>query len=530
MSKLQVLQTIIRDTLTDNQIRTWITDQDTRAQKVSLYRDYVEGDHDIYLTERMKKQLNLMDGARTVHNTLNDNYMDVVVQTMVDRLEVTGLDAITDSANSGAGGTDITPAQEGATQPETAPKSTPIEDWLEQIMQYNRFDGLQIGVHEAAIRDGDTFLMVYWDNDAKAVRFSHEPAFDGNEGMLAIYKTASAQLPEACVKIWSEGDDTRLNIYYADRVEKYIVKGTTDKVAGTPTPFDGDGDEDGVARWTNASGEGIGLPVIHFRNRGKGYKQGGESEIANAIPLQDALNRLMYSTIMAAELTAFQLRYAIGFDPPPNVAPGDWVTIKDPPAKDDRVETGTYEQGELVPYLDTMRHLALEIGKITRTPAPEFMGADSSSGEALKQREIGLLGKVRRFQVTIGNAWEDVFEIAHHIQTAFGQEKPPDYSRLNTQWRDAEIRNDETTIKNIMLVADKIGEKETLRQIGQVFGWDEAKIDELISEKKQDRTDNIAQLTNELTPNFAQFNTADFEPQDTPPRQNGRQPIESIGA
>lgn len=145
------------------------------------------------------------------------------------------------------------------------------------------------------------------------------------------------------------------------------------------------------------------------------------------------------------------------------------------------------EQGEIVPFIQQAQWLTSEIGKITRTPAPEFMGSDTASGEALKQREIGLLGKVKRFQVKAGNSWEDWIKLTHRVQLAFGTEKPPTYTRLYARWADAELRNDKQTVENVLLVADRIGEQETLRQLATVFKWDETKIKQIMAEKQQDK-------------------------------------------
>lgn len=138
-------------------------------------------------------------------------------------------------------------------------------------------------------------------------------------------------------------------------------------------------------------------------------------------------------------------------------------------------------------FLSVAQWLTSEIGKITRTPAPEFMGSDNASGEALKQREIGLLGKVRRFTVKAGNAWEDTIETAYRVQAAYGVVQPPVYQRFYARFVDPEIRNDTVTVDNALKVADIAGEKEVLNIIGPIYGWDEARKQEILQEKRGEK-------------------------------------------
>jgi len=147
--------------------------------------------------------------------------------------------------------------------------------------------------------------------------------------------------------------------------------------------------------------------------------------------------------------------------------------------------------GDLSQYINMARWLTSEMGKITRTPSPEFMGTDDASGEALKQREVGLLGKVRRFQVKGGNAWEDVLHTAYRVQQTFGQAQPPACERFMCRWQDAELRNDTAVIDNALKVADRVGQREFLRMIAPVYGWDEDHIDRIMTERAQETVQTL---------------------------------------
>jgi hypothetical protein len=439
-----------------------------------MYRDYYAGDHHLSLTDEMRKMLRVSAKSQTA---FVDNYMQVVVDAMADRCTVGRVDADTDAASA----------------------------WAAEILEMNRFDATQAAVHEATIRDGDTYVMVSWDNDARTVRLTHELAYDGVDGVLAVYQSASATQMAAAIKVWiaevnAAGDTiTRANVYYPDRVEKFISRSES----GNFEPYVEDGGSN-VLAWLNRDGTPIGIPLAHFRNRA--LRNYGRSELRPAVPLQDALNRNLASMVMSAELTAFQIRIANGFTPPQAITPGMWVVI--PQVGQGEAVAGQPSATALPPadigqFINLAHWTASEIGKITRTPSPEF-GSDNASGESLKQKEIGLLGKVRKFQVSAGNAWENVLDLAWLVQSAYGVKVPPAYHRFYAQWLSPEIRNETAMIDNALKIAERVGERETLRLIADVYQRDEAWVNSIIDERTAERTQRVSELGS-LLPGFDQF-------------------------
>lgn len=448
-------------------IDAWVSEQSDIAAKIALFRAYADGDHRSDLTAEMQSLLRI--GTDATLDAFNDNYMDIIVQTMVDRLNVRAIEADTDAGS----------------------------EWADGVLDANRFDGIQQDVHQAAVRDGHTYLMVSYDNDADALVLTPEPAFDGSYGMLSIHNETGSTIPDVAIKVWatttaSLADTVRLNVYYPDRIEKWVSTGS-----GGLGRFEVEG-EAWPAPWVDRAGQPLGVPVVKFANRPETYTDQGRSEIEDAIPLQDALNRTLYSMVMAAELSAFQIRYLFGMKPPAAVTPGMWIYSDVPlDTSEQALSIGVLPVGDLSQYINMAQWLCGEMGKITRTPSPEFMGSSDASGEALKQREIGLLGKVRRFQVKGGNAWEDVMHTAHAIQSAYGSAKPPAVERFMCRWADAELRNDAVVIDNALKVADRVGQREFLRLIAPVYGWDENKIDQIMTEKAQEAVASLAMLPGE---------------------------------
>jgi hypothetical protein len=127
----------------------WLMTEDaTRQENIRQYREYYDGEHDTQLTERQRSYLELKVGQE-----FNGNYCPIPIDSLAEKLTVTGVSA----------GDAQTPV---------------IWDWLVK----NKIDGLQGIVHTAALRDGDSYIMVSWDDDRQMPVFTVEPACCDGEG------------------------------------------------------------------------------------------------------------------------------------------------------------------------------------------------------------------------------------------------------------------------------------------------------------------------------------------------------------
>lgn len=460
--------------------QTWLEEQKAKAAKVALCRKYADGEHRASLTKEMREMLRIAEAE--VGSPFNINHLDNIIQSVADRLEVT---EITSSETSSTG-----------------------TEWLAAQLSRNNFDALQSEVQEAALRDGETFVMVDWPSDEELedgeegyARLTLEEAFDGVSGIVMVYGN-NKRRPELALKFWQEvlpgekKSSTRVNAYYADHVDKYTAKGSSNLIAfGNEEP-----------PWTN-SGKPIGIPLIHFKNRRS------KSEIESAIPIQDAINRTMVSMVMASELTAFMIRYAIGIKPPRGLSPGMWLeafisddktgVLKTPTEEQrkwlDSIRFGKLDQGELAPFLAQAEFMIDQMYTITRTP--RHNASTDASGESLKQKEIGLVGKVKRAQVSFGNSWEWVVRLMDVVTQAFGKGAPK-VSAWSTKWRSAELRDDSAVVDNALKVADRIDERTFLSEVASVFGWSTADIDNILKAKQQEQVNKFAAMAGSL-PNFS---------------------------
>lgn len=533
-------------------IVNWLSDEQVRAEQVNLYRRYVNGTPDNFLTDGQVKTLNLRtaNGVRS----FTDNYCPAILDTMLDRVQLTGIEADNKAAQT----------------------------WIDDLLQQNRIDQLQVDVHEAALRDGNGFLMVDaipQADGSRLIRLTQEPAYDSFYGMIVLYETAASKVPTLAAKAWritsfDTSDTIRMNVYYANRIERYIgfvgggvrpygndvdivalndayIQDQAEKQSAevnappqnplnnpnaTPLALDPeappglppgpDDDYPTIIPWTmdgggtvvhnvdgtvsiEGGGEPIGVPIIHFRNKGNNIQTHGISDLVDVIPLQDLLNRTLYDMAATSRLAAFGVRVMVGAEAPDAIQPGTIISkfavdstgkAAVPNANDvewlKSIRLEEFKQAELVPYISQADWLKNEMFAVTNTPEQENASANAS-GESLRQREVKLIGKVNRFETRNGNAWEDAMLMAARVQNAFSSAKAPVLETLNAKWADPEIRNDTVTQTNALELFQNglVDQRKALEMIADIYDWDEDDIDAIIAATDKAAANQQNQLT-----------------------------------
>jgi len=209
------------------------------------------------------------------------------------------------------------------------------------------------------------------------------------------------------------------------------------------------------------------VPVVAFINQRDNFNSHGESEIRPAIPLQDIINRTIHSAVMTTEYTGFLIRYAFGFElSTMDVIPGSTINValtdangaqvtEPTPAQADflnALKVGTLEAGDLSQYVIMLERWVKEISQSTQTPIYGVTNEGAISGEALKQLEIGLIGKCQRFQAENTDAWRNMIMLAHDAQSAFntGFGSPPDVAYVGVRWQSPQVREANDDIASLV--------------------------------------------------------------------------------
>lgn len=407
-------------------------DEIARQRAVVRARDYHDGRHYVKLTDRLREFLRDRPGIED-YDALRFNVTRTVVHAVTERLMVRGF--ICDDAEQA--------------------------DWAMRVWEQNMGDVMADELHEATIRDGEAFVTVTWDNADQRprfvphIRYTDRSIHNGEGiGCRAFYKNDDPSEPlEYVTRRWYETiveNDLRtirhrLTVYYPDRVEKYLMGNSLQKVRDP-------GDESWPIKWVDNQGRPLGVPVIHTMNEGL------RCEAWDAIPLQNAINKNLVDMLAAGDLTAFQIYTAFGFYP----------TTDGKPLADDRSNQVKLEPGIIIGsersageatfrslsgadpeiMIKPITQLVYWVAMVTDTPITRFLVSGQVAAEGtLKQQDGPLLTKVRKRQQMLGSAYESMFAMARKLSNIYGGTSYNEDVPIRVIWDTAETRDDDRMIE-----------------------------------------------------------------------------------
>lgn len=388
-----------------------------REPDYRLFDGYYKGEQGTLLRDRTRRFLEVSG------KPFAENFCDVTVDVVAERLKVTGFDT-----------------SQAVEDQVSGEKNDPLGDQLGEWWQRGRLDLVQQRAHYGAVKLGDYFVIVDWDAEKSLPRFvPQHPCHAKIE-----YSPDDPDLAEYACKHWHSTVDgarvQRLNAYWPDRVEKWYRLAEGDVASGGWDHFSGDGAWS--QPWVTSDGEPLGVPVFHFR-----YKPGdntyGTSRLADVLPFQDELNKLVIDLNELCDNHGLPQRWATGITGDvtfKNVAGNVWTATS---------ETAKFGQFDLAPtaeLLNAVEGLLSRLARKTRTPMHLLTGGTPPSGESLKTAESGLVSVVMAAQTGFGNTWEDAFRFALRLGADDGAVNVPEDLWLDCQWESPETRSDEQNL------------------------------------------------------------------------------------
>jgi hypothetical protein len=316
------------------------------------------------------------------------NFAATPVNAVNNRLEIASVSAISEQAGS----------------------------YLDKVWATNELQ-LEIGqVHKNALVYGDAYLVLWPFEDGFQV-FYNSP-----KNTCVIYDEENPRLKRYAAKVWqisvSDSDKprykTRVNLYYADRIEKYISR--AERLPMTPKPSDFEPYVDDFTDVDGVMPNTLGfVPVFHFRTE----HPEGKPEHLMAYGAQDMINKLAITQMAANDFHGFPQRYVLaddssteatdfGDDSEENTQlgnnPGETLWLQ-------RVkEVGQFKAADPSTFLEPLREYIRSLAVITSTPVHYFQPTGNvPSGEALRVAEAPLVKKVKTRQLSFGATWREVF-------------------------------------------------------------------------------------------------------------------------
>lgn len=369
------------------------------------YREFYDGKHDVPLTARQKQYL------QTKGIDFRSNYLRLPVQVLAQRFKVIGF-SIPGEADG--------------------PKKLGEEDGLLwRWWSENRMDGVQNNVHEANAVDGDTFILIEWDDVNSRPIYYHERAYDGDEGVKMHYTEAARRKPLFATKRWrSVGEDgsthRRMNIYATDAIYRYWTGTDRSQQAGWQR-FE----EEGKA-WPEPWPLDF-LPVIPFRHNDDGSNW-GRSELEDLISDQEGLNKAVLDVLEGGDRTAFQIVTLNG-----GLAQNkDGSPIEITHRQVLSHKTGTWGHipaGDLMQLRELRNDFVIGIAQKSQIPLQYFqITGQIASAQTQAADDSNLVAKAEWYSVPVGNSWEDVMIASVKMANHFSNMGLSEEENISVQW------------------------------------------------------------------------------------------------
>lgn len=423
-------------------------------------RRYYDGDHDLtFATEKFKNSFGHLFQA------MADNLCGTVVDVTADRLRIKGFDG-------------------GA--------ASEIQKMFEQ--RYSR--RVMGDVHSDTLKLGDTYVLVwpevaqdgtngpvrFWLNDPTTMVVKYDP---NQLGVIEFAGKLWAAPNSGGKKVW------RMNLYYPDRIEKFIAERSSTSVPQNSSgfaPFISD-----TAETNFEEHELERVPVVHFANNAPIGRR-GRSELDKVIPLQDALNKSLADMLVAMEFAAYHQRYATGITMAPKYDPltgePETDTVSKAPFEPGQerlwlggpgVEFGEFQTADLRQFIEVQNSLRAEIARVSDTPVHDLMHSDGElpSGEALKVGESRLVAKCDDRSESLGDSWHD----AYGLRLALENGRRYEDLDLKINWASFATRDAKQEVE-IALLKKQIGVSNSQNQ--RELGYDADAIETMRQESEVD--------------------------------------------
>lgn len=323
------------------------------------------------------------------------------------------------------------PVDARADRIEIAAVTVPEDDRLTEILQtevWDRNDLLlrQSQVHKTALSLGDAYLGVWPGEDEGTVTIT----FQSPLGTRVLYSPDNPLEPEFAIKVWGEGGDVwRANLYYADRVEKYVSM----QGPGKDDNWVEYTEEDAVWPIANPFDE---VPIFHFAAHGFPY---GVPVHIDAYGPQDAILKLNNLEMAVSEYASFPQRWALtqvdatdgGVDPfgddfdvttnGEQVTPQSGTTrVKGGPGEmqvfENIKQVGEFGTADPQKLLALMEFQIRAMAQTTSTPLHFFNPtAGTPSGESLRRAEAPLVKSVDDLKTGFTRPWSRALTFALKI-------------------------------------------------------------------------------------------------------------------
>lgn len=328
------------------------------------------------------------------------------------------------------------------------------DDDIWEIWQRNALDARSKLVHEAALVNGRSYVIVWTDGKLAKITPEHASTTVVAYANDGITRTAA-------LRRWQDGSRWYCTLYLPDGLYKFEGP---EKEMAVPDKMRWKRREVAGEPWPLRNPLGV-VPVIEFAvNRSLRPAQFGTArgEFEQVLPIIDRINTTIFAGLLAQAYASFPVRALIGAEvayerrvdaagdpvldendeeimdpvsPIDNLAVDRLITLEDPDAK-----LVSLPESNLENYIKAVESHVRHLAAITQTPAHYLLGQMVNlSADAIRAAEAGLISKIGGHHITLGEPWEEVMRLALRA------ENPADPRAAQTDgetlWKNAESRS-----------------------------------------------------------------------------------------
>lgn len=341
----------------------------------------------------------------------------------------------------------------------------------------NDLDQRSTLVHREALVLGRSYVTVWARPDGSpnvSVESAHQVAVERDPGTREVIRA---------VKRWDTATTTEAVIYERDVVRRLRAE-SVGALHGFRT----------VEELNNPLGW---VPVIEFANSDRLLTE-GVSELADVIPLVDALNKVLADMLVGSEFYARPRRWATGIEleededgnainPYPE---GNRMMVAEDPA----AKFGQLPGSDLASYKSAVEVLVSSIMAVSSLPS-HYVGVLSTqppSADSLRASEASLTAKAEARQHTFGRSWEQVARLMHAVSTG----ADPDTVDVSVTWADPSTRSvaQEADAVTKLFQAGLIPASYALKRLG----YADHEIDAIRTARRAEALDRVGTSIEEL--------------------------------
>jgi hypothetical protein len=373
--------------------------------------DYYRGDHPLaFASERFR------DAFGGLFSAFSDNWVPLVVDAVRQRLHITGFRFDEPDGDT--------------------------EAW--RIWQANSLDMDSDILHTDAMVFGRSYATVGPGDDMDTPLITVESPLN----VIVLPCADNRRKRAAALRMFTdECGATMATLYLPDEIWRWRQRGSSMNTGGNWVLRDAASPE------PNLLGE---VPVVPFLNRPR-LDPWGYPEIANVLPLQDAVNKLVADMLVASEYCAMPQRYATGLeivrDPTTGQARDPFPPISRLwQSEDGETKFGQFPPASLDTYVRAIDLLIQHVASQTATPPHYFyLSGQFPSGESIQSAEAGLVAKATDKTRSFGESWEELMRLAFKV---IGDPRSQT-TDAETIWADVEVRTEsahvDATLKKLAL-------------------------------------------------------------------------------